>query len=68
MEDSQDITRLLLDWQNGKKDALDKLTPLVYQELHCVAEAIRCCAVWSAIPVTPRSVGGESLNIVEATI
>jgi hypothetical protein len=34
MEDSQDITRLLLDWQNGKKDALDKLTPLVYQELH----------------------------------
>ena len=35
--DSQEITRLLLDWQNGRKAALDELTPLVYQELHRLA-------------------------------
>lgn len=33
----QEITQLLLDWKNGKKAALDRLTPLVYQELHKLA-------------------------------
>lgn len=31
------VTRLLLDWQEGNKDALDQLMPLVYQELHKLA-------------------------------
>ena len=28
------VTRLLLDWRNGDHTALDRLLPLVYQELH----------------------------------
>ena len=31
------VTRLLIDWQEGKKGALDQLMPLVYQELHRLA-------------------------------
>ncbi|HEY3137235.1 MAG TPA: sigma-70 family RNA polymerase sigma factor [Blastocatellia bacterium] len=35
---SQDeVTRLLLDWSDGNKAALDKLMPLVYDELHKLA-------------------------------
>jgi RNA polymerase sigma factor (TIGR02999 family) len=33
----QEITRLLSDWSQGDKAALDKLTPLVYAELHHIA-------------------------------
>jgi RNA polymerase sigma-70 factor, ECF subfamily len=33
----QDVTRLLEDWSNGDESALDKLTPLVYQELRQLA-------------------------------
>ena len=32
-----DITRLLQDWRNGEPGALDRLTPLVYDELHLIA-------------------------------
>jgi len=32
-----DITRLLQDWQAGNHDALDRLMPLVYDELHLIA-------------------------------
>lgn len=31
------VTRLLVDWQHGDKDALDQLMPLVYHELHKLA-------------------------------
>jgi RNA polymerase sigma factor (TIGR02999 family) len=31
------ITQLLVDWQGGKKDALDQLMPLVYHELRKLA-------------------------------
>jgi hypothetical protein len=27
------VTQLLIDWKSGKKEALDLLVPLVYQEL-----------------------------------
>jgi RNA polymerase sigma-70 factor (ECF subfamily) len=33
----QDVTQLLLDWSVGNQAALDKLTPLVYEELHRLA-------------------------------
>jgi RNA polymerase sigma factor (TIGR02999 family) len=33
----QDITALLLDWNGGDDDALEKLTPLVYAELRRIA-------------------------------
>src|SRR5687768_2887759 len=32
-----DITRLLQEWRSGKTDALDRLLPLVYGELHSLA-------------------------------
>src|SRR5262245_32590049 len=31
------ITQMLLDWGNGDQAALEKLTPLVYNELHRLA-------------------------------
>jgi len=33
----QDITELLVDWSKGDLEALNKLTPLVYDELHRLA-------------------------------
>jgi RNA polymerase sigma-70 factor, ECF subfamily len=36
-EPGPDITRLLQDWRNGEPGALDRLTPLVYDELHLIA-------------------------------
>jgi RNA polymerase sigma factor (TIGR02999 family) len=32
-----EVTQLLLDWSNGNEAALERLTPLVYAELHCLA-------------------------------
>lgn len=34
-----DVTRLLIDWREGKEAALDQLTPLIYQELRKLAGA-----------------------------
>jgi len=34
---SPEITQLLRDWQGGSRDALDRLVPLVYDELHIIA-------------------------------
>jgi RNA polymerase sigma factor (TIGR02999 family) len=32
-----DVTRLLREWRSGRQDALDRLMPLVYEELHVIA-------------------------------
>src|SRR5712691_12559669 len=32
-----EVSQLLIDWSNGNQAALDKLMPLVYQELHRLA-------------------------------
>jgi RNA polymerase sigma-70 factor, ECF subfamily len=37
MADSHDITQLLRDWNEGDEQALEKLTPLLYKELHRIA-------------------------------
>jgi len=34
----QEVTRLLLAWNQGDESALEKLVPLVYQELHRLAQ------------------------------
>ena len=39
MVDAHQITGLLLQWSQGDQSALDRLTPLVYQELHGLASA-----------------------------
>jgi RNA polymerase sigma-70 factor, ECF subfamily len=33
-----DVTQLLRSWSDGNREALDRLTPLVYQELHLSAK------------------------------
>ncbi len=35
--DAADLTRLLHEWKAGDRDALDRLMPLVYRELHALA-------------------------------
>ncbi|MGH9257192.1 MAG: ECF-type sigma factor [Vicinamibacterales bacterium] len=35
----QDVTGLLLEWRDGRRDALDRLVPVVYAELRRVARA-----------------------------
>ena len=35
----QEVTELLIAWRNGDEDALSRLTPLVYEELHRLAAA-----------------------------
>lgn len=37
MSATQEITRLLQSWNDGDKDALQKLTPILYKELHRMA-------------------------------
>jgi RNA polymerase sigma factor (TIGR02999 family) len=36
---AHDVTQLLLDWSKGNEAALEKLTPLVYEELHRLARS-----------------------------
>jgi RNA polymerase sigma factor (TIGR02999 family) len=38
MSSPRDVTQLLLGWGNGDKEALESLMPLVYDELHRLAE------------------------------
>lgn len=34
---AEDVTRLLQEWRSGRQDALERLMPLVYEELHVIA-------------------------------
>ena len=34
----KDVTTLLLEWRNGYQEALNVLMPLVYEQLHKLAE------------------------------
>ena len=35
---SEDVTRLLVQWSGGDREALDRLVPFIYDELHRIAE------------------------------
>jgi hypothetical protein len=50
-----DVTGLLLQWRDGKKDALDRLVPIVYVELRRLARAVAACRCWCSS--TPRPLG-----------
>ena len=39
MDTSPDVTQLLLAWSDGDREALERLTPLVYRELKKIAES-----------------------------
>lgn len=32
-----EVTQLLIEWRNGDRDSLDRLIPLVYDELRLIA-------------------------------
>jgi DNA-directed RNA polymerase specialized sigma24 family protein len=38
--DEESVTQLLREWDGGSKEALDKIIPLVYEQLHKLA--VRC--------------------------
>lgn len=38
MEETQEVTGLLQKWSAGEPDALEKLTPIIYAELHRIAK------------------------------
>lgn len=40
MPSPKDVTRMLVDWSHGDQEALDRLMPLVYDELRRVAKRI----------------------------
>lgn len=40
MKEEQPITRMLAEWRSGDRQALERLTPLVYAELKRLAERI----------------------------
>jgi RNA polymerase sigma factor (TIGR02999 family) len=49
---ADDVTRLLQDWQSGKKEALDKLLPIVYDELRRVARRLLQNEYAETLPTT----------------
>jgi RNA polymerase sigma-70 factor, ECF subfamily len=46
-----DITSLLAQWSEGKREAMDQLMPLVYEQLHALARRL----VPSEIPASSRA-------------
>jgi len=48
----RDVTQLLLDWNDGDEKALSQLMPLVYDELHRLAES--CVEKGRGILCSPR--------------
>jgi hypothetical protein len=38
MDSKQDLTQLLRKWSDGDEQALERLTPIVYRELHRIAQ------------------------------
>lgn len=49
---SQEVTKLLQEWKNGKKDSLDKVLPIVYDELRRVAHRLLSNEYAATLPTT----------------
>jgi RNA polymerase sigma factor (TIGR02999 family) len=49
---AQEITQLLQDWKDGKREALDKLLPIVYDELRRVAHRLLISEDSETLPTT----------------
>lgn len=49
---AKDVTRLLQDWRDGKKEALDELLPIVYDELRRVARNLLANEYAETLPTT----------------
>src|SRR5258708_34157835 len=53
-----DVTTLLRDWRNGNPSALDRLTPLIYEDLIRLARA-RLKGERREFPLDPTALGHE---------
>ncbi len=49
---AEEITQLLQDWKNGKRQSLDKLLPIVYDELRRVAHRLLISEDAETLPTT----------------
>ena len=49
---SQEVTKLLQEWKSGKKDSLDKVLPIVYDELRRVAHRLLSNEYAETLPTT----------------
>jgi hypothetical protein len=64
--DRTEVTRLLLAWSAGDEQALERLTPLVYQELHRLAGAyMALSARTTPYRPPPSSCESAALAVVE---
>ena len=55
MQGPANFTQLLTDWRAGHPQALDRLAPLVYEELRRMASiAVICARNAAAIPCRPQ--------------
>jgi RNA polymerase sigma factor (TIGR02999 family) len=54
-----DVTRLLREWRGGRKDALDRLMPLVYEELHLIASR-HMSREWRVSPLQTTALVSEA--------
>src|SRR2546427_3539517 len=62
---SVEITALLRDWQTGDRDALDRMIPLVYRELHVMASRLMSREWRDGTIQTTGLVGGAYLKLVD---
>ncbi len=49
---AQEVTRLLQDWKEGKRESLDKLLPIVYDELRRMAHRLLSNEYAETLPTT----------------
>jgi RNA polymerase sigma factor (TIGR02999 family) len=54
-----DVTRLLREWRSGRKDAMDRLMPLVYEELHLIASR-HMSREWRVSPLQTTALVSEA--------
>jgi len=66
-QDTAAITRLLHEWQAGSRDALDRLVPLVYDELHLIAARSQAHHRRDGILQTTALVNEAYLKLIDQT-
>jgi len=59
LQDPGSVTKLLLDWRNGDQSALDRLTPIIYEDLLRLARA-RLKAEYRQSTLQPTALVHES--------
>ena len=55
----EEVTRLLQEWRGGRQDALERLMPLVYEELHLIASR-HMAREWRAGPLQTTALVSEA--------